>query len=186
MPRGTVSRVLGGERHVSDGARTAIEQAIAEIGYTPNIGGILLGSNPALSARDDQLVCLIVDSDRDSTCVARYLNGGFVDGAIAVSARVDDQIVRAMERLRIPAAFVGHPSGITAAWAGIGNRGSACAVTKRLMANRRKRIGMPRRLRPRALRSRAGPERPRVSYSRRRSSGAVPPERARHLRGLAR
>lgn len=101
-----------------------------------------MGSNTALSAQDYQLVCLIVDSDRDSKRVARYLNGGFVDGAIVVSARVNDPIVRAIERLRIPAAFVGHPPGITAAWVGIDNRGSARAVTERLMATGRTRIGM--------------------------------------------
>jgi len=32
-----VSDVLNGKRYVSDGSRTAIEQAMVEVGYTPTI-----------------------------------------------------------------------------------------------------------------------------------------------------
>ncbi|WP_062299965.1 LacI family DNA-binding transcriptional regulator [Demequina maris] len=172
VSRGTVSRVLNGERYVSESARAAIERAIIEVGYIPNtaarnlvrqrtqavafivhephalfledpnIGGILLGANAALSEEDYQLVCLVVDSERDTTRVARYLNGGFVDGAIVVSARVDDPISRAIEKLQIPAAFVGHPPGLSVAWVGIDNRDSARAITERLLGTGRRRVGM--------------------------------------------
>ena len=90
----------------------------------PNIGGIMLGANAALSEADHQMVVLVVDSDRDTDRVARYLCGGFVDGAIIVSARAHDPITRVVERLRLPAAFVGHPPGASsAAFVGIDNRG---------------------------------------------------------------
>lgn len=108
----------------------------------PNIAGILLGTNTALSDADYQMVCLIVDSDRDTQRVARYLNSGFVDGAIVVSARENDPVLRIIEKLRIPAVFVGHPSGVDAAWVGIDNRATASVITARLRDTGRKRIGM--------------------------------------------
>ncbi|WP_062210303.1 LacI family DNA-binding transcriptional regulator [Demequina oxidasica] len=172
VSRGTVSRHLNGERYVSETARVAIEQAIVDVGYVPNtaarnlvrrrtqavafivhephalfledpnIAGILLGTNTALSDADYQMVCLIVDSDRDTQRVARYLNSGFVDGAIVVSARENDPVSRIIEKLRIPAVFVGHPRGVDAAWVGIDNRAAAASVTTRLRDTGRQRIAM--------------------------------------------
>lgn len=172
VSRGTVSRHLNGERYVSERARLAIERAIVEVDYVPNtaarnlvrrrtqavafivhephalfledpnIAGILLGSNTALSDADYQMVSLIVDSDRDTQRVARYLNSGFVDGAIVVSARENDPVSRIVENLRMPTVFVGHPRGVDSAWVGIDNRESAAAITARLRETGRKRIGM--------------------------------------------
>lgn len=173
VSRGTVSRFVNGDRYVSAGARESIEAAIAKVGYVPNtaarhlvmqrtetiafiahephslfvedpnIGDILLGANAALSEADQQMAVLIVDSERDTDRVARYLSGGSVDGAIIVSARAHDPIARVVERLRLPAAFVGHPPGATsAAFVVIDNRGSARAITERLIATGRRRIGM--------------------------------------------
>lgn len=142
VSRGTVSRVLNGQRYVSDDARAAIEAAIAKVGFVPNraarslvvrssqaiglivhephslfledpnIGSILLGANAALSDADYQLSCLIADSSRDVERLARYLSGGLIDGVIVVSAREADPITRAVADLGIPAAFVGHPHDI--------------------------------------------------------------------------
>ena len=173
VSRGTVSRVLNDERYVSDDARTAIEAAIEQVGYMPNnaarslkmqrsqavafivhethslfledpnIGGILLGANTALSRADFQMVCLVIDSERDNARVARYLGGGFVDGAIIVSARENDPLTRVLEKLALPAAFVGHPPDLaTLPFVGIDNRASARAITERLIRTGRKKIGM--------------------------------------------
>ena len=172
VSRGTVSRVVNGERYVSDEAREAIEKAIAEVGYVPNtaarslvmqrtqsvafivhepdqlfiedpnIGEILLGANAALSEADYQMVSIVVDSAKDTARVSRYLRGGFADGAVIVSAREDDPITRVIQRLDLPTTFVGHPPGITAAWVGIDNHGSARAISERLLATGRTRVGM--------------------------------------------
>jgi DNA-binding LacI/PurR family transcriptional regulator len=173
VSRGTVSRFVNGEPYVSASAREAIEAAIAKVGYVPNtaarhlvmqrtetvafivhephslfvedpnIGRILLGANATLSDEDLQMAVLIVDTERDTDRVARYLSGGSVDGAIIVSARAHDPIARVVERLRLPAAFVGHPPGATsAAFVVIDNRGAARAITERLAATGRHRIGM--------------------------------------------
>lgn len=142
VSRGTVSRVLNGQRYVSDEARAAIDAAIAKVGFVPNraarslvmqnsqaiglivhephslffedpnIGSILLGANAALSEADYQLSFLIADRPRDIERLARYLSGGLIDGVIIVSARVGDPITRAVADLDLPAAFVGHPRDI--------------------------------------------------------------------------
>ena len=89
------------------------------------------------------MVVLIVDSERDTDRVARYLSGGFVDGVIIVSARANDPISRVIDRLDLPAAYVGHPPGAsTASFVIIDNRGAARAITERLIATGRRRIGM--------------------------------------------
>lgn len=173
VSRGTVSRLLNGERYVSDSAREAIEQAIAKVGYVrnmaarnlasqrtravglivhephsvfledPNIGAILLGTNDRLSEDDYQLVCLIIGSDRDSARIADFLRGGFVDGAIIVSAREHDPIALALAEIGLPAVTVGHPSDLPEIpFVGIDNRTAARDVTLRLRDTGRTRIGM--------------------------------------------
>jgi DNA-binding LacI/PurR family transcriptional regulator len=173
VSRGTVSRVLNGEPYVSQSAREAIEAAIEKVGYVrntaarnlatqssgavalivhephsvfvedPNIGAILLGTNAALSEADYQLVSLIIDTDRDTERVVSYLGGGFVDGAIVVSAREDDPIADALQRLRIPTVLVGRPdTAPELPSVSIDNRTSARQITERLVATGRTRIGM--------------------------------------------
>ncbi|MFC7547715.1 LacI family DNA-binding transcriptional regulator [Plantactinospora sp. GCM10030261] len=173
VSRGTVSRVLNGG-YVSATARAAIERAIREVGYVPNtaarnlvmrrsqavgfivlephslfledpnIGSIMLGANAALSAADYQMVNLVADSDRDTARITRYLSGGFVDGAIIVSARSHDPIIQVVGGLALPAAFVGHPRDLhpEIPYVGIDNLASAEEITRRLLATGRRRIGM--------------------------------------------
>lgn len=173
VSRGTVSRVLNGEPYVSAQARAAIEAAVAKVGYVPNtaarnlalqraqaigfivhephelfledpnIGAILLGANRVLSGADQQMVSLVIDSERDSRRVARYLSGGFVDGAVVVSARQNDSLLGAIGRLSIPATLVGRPpADVHVPWVGIDNRGAATAITEHLVSTGRRRIGM--------------------------------------------
>lgn len=173
VSRGTVSRVLNGG-YVSPAARAAIRAAIAEVGYVPNtaarnlvtqrsqavgfivlephslfledpnIGAIMLGANAVLSTAEYQMVNLVVDSDRDTERVARYLSGGFVDGAVIVSARAHDPITRVVTDLKLPATFVGHPPDLAQEipFVGVDNVGSAREITTRLAATGRRRIGM--------------------------------------------
>jgi DNA-binding LacI/PurR family transcriptional regulator len=164
---------LNGEPYVSDASREAIEKAIQKVGYVrnmaarnlvtqstraialivhephsvfledPNIGAILLGTNDRLSESDFQLVCLIIGSDRDSSRIADYLRGGFVDGAIIVSAREHDPISAAIAQIGLPAVFVGHPSTEPETpYVGIDNRGAARDITARLLGSGRERVGM--------------------------------------------
>ncbi len=172
LSRGTVNRVLNGG-YVSAASRAAIEAAIARVGYVPNtaarnlvtrrshaigflalepqsllledpnIGAIMLGANAVLSLADQQLVNLVVDSPRDTERVARYLSGGFVDGAIICSARTHDPIIDVVADLGLPATFVGHPADLRGIpHVGIDNVGAARAITARLLATGRRTVGM--------------------------------------------
>lgn len=173
VSRGTVSRVINGERYVSAEARKAIDAAIIKTGYVPNlaarslvmqrsqaigllvhephsmfvedpnIGEILLGANRALSKAGYLMTMLVIDSDGDTTPVERYLRGGVVDGVIVVSARRHDPLTAMIRRLGLPAAFVGHPPDLDdLSFVGIDNRKAAEAITRRLVATGRTRIGM--------------------------------------------
>ena len=174
VSRGTVSRFVNGEGYVSAAARQAIEEAIEAVGYVPNtaarnlkmqrsqsvgfivhepsalfvgdpnIGEILLGANAVLSDADHQMAVLVVDSERDTDRVARYLAGGFVEGAVVVSARSRDPISRAIERLELPSAYVGHPPGAarTASFVVIDNHRAAADITGHLRSSGRSRIAM--------------------------------------------
>ncbi|GAA4732766.1 LacI family DNA-binding transcriptional regulator [Phytohabitans rumicis] len=173
VSRGTVSRVLNGG-YVSATARAAIEAAIAQVGYVPNtaarnlvtqrsqavgflvlephsllledpnIGAIMLGANAVLSDADYQMVNLVIDSARDTERITKYLSGGFVDGAVIVSARAHDPITQLVADLGLPATFVGHPPDLEQGipFVGIDNVGSARAITERLAGTGRRRIGM--------------------------------------------
>ncbi|WP_372593078.1 LacI family DNA-binding transcriptional regulator [Actinotalea sp.] len=172
VSRGTVSRVLNGG-YVSPESRSAIESAIKKVGYVPNtaarnlvrrrtqaiaflahephslflndpnIGNVMLGANEALSLADYQMVCLVIDSARDTERVSRYLAGGFVDGAIIVSARSHDPITEVVTRLGLPTTFVGHPPELRdMPYVGIDNLASARAITERLLATGRRKVGM--------------------------------------------
>ncbi|POH57062.1 LacI family DNA-binding transcriptional regulator [Arthrobacter glacialis] len=139
ISRGTVSRVLNGEPYVSDEARVAVNKAIKEVGYVPNmaarnlvrqrsqavgllihephalfledpnIGSIMLGANTVLSQAGYQMVCLIIDSELDVNRIGQYLNGGSIDGAIVISAGENDPITELIEQLAMASAFVGLP-----------------------------------------------------------------------------
>lgn len=164
VSRGTVSRYFNGESYVSASSRSAIEQAIAKVGYVPNtaarnlvrqrtqtvafivhepaalftedpnIGGILVGANNELSERDYQLVCLVIDSARDTNRVEQYLRGGFVDGVIVVSARMGDPVTRMITESRIPATYIGHPPDLAGIpFVGIDNITASRSITQELL-----------------------------------------------------
>src|SRR5947209_16386638 len=56
--RGTVSRVVNGSPHVSRAAKTAVEQAIAELGYVPNRAARAL-----VTQRTDSVALVVSESE---------------------------------------------------------------------------------------------------------------------------
>lgn len=173
ISRGTVSRYFNGDAYVSTASREAIERAIAKVGYVPNtaarnlvrqrtqtvafivhepaalftedpnIGGILVGANNELSTRDYQLVCLVIDSERDTHRVEQYLKGGFVDGAIVVSARHGDPVTQVITDSTMPATYIGHPTDLkNVPFIGIDNITAARTITRVLLDAGHTHIGM--------------------------------------------
>lgn len=137
ISRGTVSRVLNGDRYVSPAARLAIERAIAETGYVVNRNArnlvrqragsvVMVLSEPheklfedpnysttirtairGLGERDLSLVMMIAADDRDREQVLRYVRGGHADGVLLMSTHSGDPLVDALRGARLPAVSCG-------------------------------------------------------------------------------
>ncbi|GAA3818768.1 LacI family DNA-binding transcriptional regulator [Sphaerisporangium flaviroseum] len=141
ISRGTVSRVLNGDRYVSPAARTAIERAIAETGYVVNRNArnlvrqrsgsvVMVLSEPheklfedpnysttirtairRLGERDLSLVMMIAGDDRDREQVLRYVRGGHADGVLLLSTHAGDPLVDSLHSGHIPAVSCGAVIG---------------------------------------------------------------------------
>lgn len=137
VSRSTVSRVINGSPKVTPEAREAVERAIAELGYVPNLAARSLASRRSHSialvipentsrffadpyfaevvegvaeylARSPYTLTLLVASETDPGRTARYLQGGGVDGALVISTHRDDRSYVELAG-RIPLVFSGRP-----------------------------------------------------------------------------
>src|SRR5690554_5373717 len=138
VSRSTASRALNGGKRVSPTAQSAVDAAIAELGYTPNraarslvtrrtdsialvipepdervltdpfFSGTLNGLSSALAGSDLQLV-LLISRPGESERTERYLRNGHVDGAVVVSHHKSDLLDTVLADSRMPSVFVGRP-----------------------------------------------------------------------------
>lgn len=143
VSRSTASRAINGGLKVSPSAQTAVDAAIAQLGYTPNraarslvtrrtdsvalvvpepdervvtdpyFAGSLQGISAALEPTNIQLVLLIAPRGEGSQRTAHYLLNRHVDGAVVVSHHRDDALNRVLVDSRLPCVFVGRPWTVT-------------------------------------------------------------------------
>jgi DNA-binding LacI/PurR family transcriptional regulator len=141
VSRGTVSRVLNGQAHVSLAAELAVRRAVIETGYVvnraarslktsrtgsivmvlsepqerlfedPNFSVLLRVATNQLADRDMSLVLMIAGDDGGRERVARYLRGGHADGALLISVHAGDPLLEEIERAGIPAVACGAVLG---------------------------------------------------------------------------
>lgn len=164
----TVSRVLNGSSNVSDDRRAAVERAIAELGYSPNIaarqlagGGSLrfglLYSNPSASylseflvggldqaqRRNVELVVKKCELGEDELAAARNLLKSAVDGLILPPPLCNSQpLLDLVRESGLPAAAVatGLPvEGMISI--SIDDYAAAYTMTEHLLALGHRRIG---------------------------------------------
>jgi DNA-binding LacI/PurR family transcriptional regulator len=139
VSRSTASRAINGGERVSPESQTAVEEAVARLGYAPNraarslvtrrtdsialvvpepdariltdpfLSGVLRGVSEGLSGTELQLVLLLARSDEQPGHMGRYLRSGHVDGAIVASHHRDDRLEPELSGSRLPAVFVGRP-----------------------------------------------------------------------------
>jgi DNA-binding LacI/PurR family transcriptional regulator len=137
--RGTVSRVINGSPQVSPRARAAVEQAIDDLGYTPNraaralvthrtdsvalvvsesgerffkepfFGRIVQSVSSALNAAGLQLLLAIAQSPEERQRLEHYLTRQHVDGAMLLSLHGSDPLPRHLEERGVPTVRVGRP-----------------------------------------------------------------------------
>src|SRR5690606_1647264 len=140
VSRGTVSRLLNGDRYVSPAARAAIERAITETGYVvnraarslvtqrtgsvamvlsepeerlfedPNYSTLIRVAIRRLAERDISLVMMLAGNAGDRERVVRYVRGGHADGVLLVTTHAGAPLLDAL-RAGPPAVSCGPVIG---------------------------------------------------------------------------
>ncbi|WP_329117637.1 LacI family DNA-binding transcriptional regulator [Streptomyces sp. NBC_01465] len=138
--RGTVSRVINGSPRVSERTRSAVEEAVAELGYVPNtaaralaanrtdsiavvvpeaesrffsepyFSGIVGGVGAALAETDLQLLLTFAGGAREQDKLASYLAAHRVDGVLLVSVHSDDPLADRLHQMDLPTVISGPRS----------------------------------------------------------------------------
>jgi DNA-binding LacI/PurR family transcriptional regulator len=135
--RGTASRVINGGAKVSDRARMAVEEAIAQLGYVPNpaaralvtqrtdavalviaeseervfgepfFAGVIRGISIAMSEVNLQLVLMLAHAQRRGH-LDTYLTRQHVDGVLLVSLHDDDRLPQRIRSRGLPVVLGGR------------------------------------------------------------------------------
>src|SRR5581483_8178725 len=138
VSRATASRVVNGGGSVREALRERVNRAVQELGYVPNraarslvtrrhdavavvvaesedrvfsdpfFAQQLRGISAELTAADVQVVLLMARSG-DFSKIARYLAGGYVDGAVVFSLHQGDALPSIAQDLGLPTVYGGRP-----------------------------------------------------------------------------
>jgi DNA-binding LacI/PurR family transcriptional regulator len=138
--RGTVSRVVNGSSQVSPEARTAVQQAIEELGYVPNraaralvtqrtdsvalviseseervfgepfFAGVVRGISSGLLKTPMQLWLAMAQSAAEQELVEHHLTTQHVDGVLLLSLHDADPLPTLLEQRGLPTVFGGRPA----------------------------------------------------------------------------
>ncbi|MGN8026630.1 LacI family DNA-binding transcriptional regulator [Microbacterium sp. 22242] len=170
VSRSTVSRVVNGSPAVSPEALTAVQDAIARLGYVPNRAARSLASrqthaialvvpedttrffgDPFFAAvvagisdrigRSDYILNLLIASDDPDGRMTRFVRNGGVDGAIILSHHTSDAFVDRIAE-SVPVVFGGRPARErdTDHVVDVDNIAAARAATEHLIRAGRRRI----------------------------------------------
>ncbi len=140
VSRGTVTRVLNGERYVSAHARAAVESAAASLGYVPNKAAknlvqgashtvaiivdevqarmtgdantsqMLLALNARLSSLGYRSVSVLLGAGDDDRSAAEFLRSGSADGVVLLSAEQSPLVMQAIRIAKLPAVLLCSPA----------------------------------------------------------------------------
>lgn len=139
--RGTVSRVVNGSPQVSPEARTAVQEAIKQLGYVPNraaralvtqrtdsialvvsesqervfdqpyFAGVVRGISSALVDTPLQLWLAMAQSPAEQQRVEHHLTSQHVDGVLLLSLHESDELPYLLNHRGLPAVLGGRPIG---------------------------------------------------------------------------
>jgi DNA-binding LacI/PurR family transcriptional regulator len=140
VSRATVSRVINDSPLVSTEVKTAVEKAIARLGYVPNraarslvmrrtdsialvmrepdatvladpyLANIIIATSQALRGTGVQLVLMNAQNDAEHAQLADYVRGGHVDGVLLASMHGDDPLPGILVRAGVPTVVGGRPA----------------------------------------------------------------------------
>ncbi|AXE90426.1 LacI family DNA-binding transcriptional regulator [Streptomyces afghaniensis] len=139
--RGTVSRVINNAAGVKESTREAVQRAIEELGYVPNLAArslagqrtdavalvltepdwrvfaepffseIVRALGDALTDTGMQLLLTLVRSDTERKRFLEYARGGRVDGVLLLSVHAGDRLPDMLAEARLPTVMLGRRSG---------------------------------------------------------------------------
>jgi DNA-binding LacI/PurR family transcriptional regulator len=166
----TASRALSRSSHVSHAARTAVEQAVTDLGYVrhraPRAGArdtgavavvvcedmlhcqsdlfytrLLVAIERALVPQGRELLVLTALRHTSRPSLLRFLCGGHVDGVVLVGLRGDDALPRLLRAADVPVVCMGRPpGGARVPFVDADNVGGAADAVRYLQARGRRRI----------------------------------------------
>jgi DNA-binding LacI/PurR family transcriptional regulator len=143
---GTVSRVINNRRHVSQKARQAVESAVAELGYVPNVAArslasqrrgavvlaissddpalfanlffaeVITGVNAVVEETDLELLLVLAASERGRARLARILQSRGADGVMLLALRENDPLAKVAEAGNVPVVHGGRPLDRAPRW----------------------------------------------------------------------
>ena len=170
VSRATASRVVNGDRRVSQPAREAVQAAVRSLGYVPNRAArslvtrrsdsvavvipepsaqlfgdpffprILRGISDALADESLQLVLLMPQARTDEDRVQRYLVSGHTDGAMLISLHGADPLPAGLRRSGIPLVVGGRPPVDGVTYVDVDNRAGSASAVQHLAETGRRRI----------------------------------------------
>ena len=139
MSRATASRVLRGDKKVSEHARTVVLDAAKAISYVPNLAarslvtgrsdsiaflveeteermfsdpfflGMLRSAQETVAEAGLQLVFTVMTRAEDQARFLAYAAGGHVDGVLLLSLHGQDKLPQRLEDLGVPTVLSGRP-----------------------------------------------------------------------------
>jgi DNA-binding LacI/PurR family transcriptional regulator len=139
VSRATASRVLRGDKKVSEHARAVVLEAAREISYVPNLAarslvtgrsdsvaflveeteermfadpfflGMLRSAQETVAAAGLQLVFTVMTRPADQERFLAYAAGGHVDGVLLLSLHGKDKLPQRLEDLGVPTVLSGRP-----------------------------------------------------------------------------
>ncbi|MGA8246090.1 MAG: LacI family DNA-binding transcriptional regulator [Nocardioides sp.] len=139
VSRATASRVLRGDKKVSEHARTVVLEAADAISYVPNLAarslvtgrsdsiaflveeseermfadpfflGMLRSAQETVAGAGLQLVFTVMNRPEDQARFLAYAAGGHVDGVLLLSLHGRDRLPQRLEALGVPTVLSGRP-----------------------------------------------------------------------------
>jgi len=139
VSRSAASRAINNAIHVSPATRLAVERAVRELGYVPNVmaqalarqkvgavvlaashdnaelfgdpffGQVIVGVTSALESTELDLKLLLCHPERGHDRVRRMLRRPRADGVMVMALRGDDPLQRMVVESGLPAVFGGRP-----------------------------------------------------------------------------
>ncbi|MEZ3180723.1 LacI family transcriptional regulator [Streptomyces pimonensis] len=139
--RGTVSRVINDAAGVKESTRRAVQRAIAELGYVPNLAArslagrradavalvmtepdwrqfgepffseVVRSVGDALTDTKVQLLLTLVRTDAERQRLVEYARGGRVDGVMLMSVHAEDALPDMLAEVGLPTVLLGRRSG---------------------------------------------------------------------------